>query len=212
MNQQTPVSKKTGTILIVSGPSGSGKTSLCKMLAERNPNLHFSVSCTTRNPRPGEVDGRDYWFITEKDFKEKLKNNHFTEHAEVHGCYYGTPRRELEDYTEKGKDVLLDIDVAGARQVRRHISETGLTPGTAWIFIAPPGLKVMEQRLRKRATEEETVILQRLKHARNELNCWREYDYLIINDTLESAAADFQAVLQATRCRTANFKHTPWET
>jgi len=177
MKQNHTFSSKTGTVLIVSGPSGSGKSTLCKMLTERNPNLRFSVSCTTRKPRPGELNGKDYWFVSEKEFKKKLKNDEFLEYAEVHGCHYGTLRRELEDCVEKGRDALLDIDVAGARQVRRRILETPLRAAAVWIFIAPPSPELMEQRLRRRATEEEEAVVRRLDHAERETPRSLSVDY-----------------------------------
>jgi guanylate kinase len=199
-----------GTALVISGPSGAGKTSVCKRLLELEPALHFSISCTTRPPRAGEIDGRDYYFLSREEFDAKVAREEFLEYAEVHGNMYGTLRTEVQRYVYNGQPVLLDIDVQGARQIRSHIIDSVLGYCTEYVFVGPPSFAEMERRLRGRGTDAEEVIRQRLRNARTELDAWREYDFLVINDTIEAAAARIRAILRAAECAARRVMKTPW--
>lgn len=204
--------ERLGTLLIVSGPSGTGKTTLCRQLLNAEPELHFSVSCTTRTPRAGEKDGMDYHFLSSEQFDRYVEQNAFLEHARVHDQYYGTLRSEVESRVFDGTDVLLDIDVQGARQVREAIRDTLLAETATFVFIGPPTIAEMARRLRGRGTDPEPVVERRLKNAEEELRAWREYDYLVVNDVLEQAFHGFRAVLDASRLRTARRQAgPPWE-
>ncbi len=203
--------RRFGVAMVVSGPSGTGKTTACRQLLQRESGLRFSVSCTTRPSREGEVDGRDYWFLDEARFRAKLQGSSFLEHAEVHGCRYGTLRREVEEPVAAGRDVLLDIDVEGARQVRRNTENTSLAGLVVYVFFAPPSLREVERRLRGRGTEGETVLARRLGNARAELAVWRNYDYLVVNQDLTRAVDDLQAILRASRCLVATCREEPWQ-
>jgi guanylate kinase len=178
-------------LIILSGPSGVGKSVvIARLLAAESPRLRLSVSATTRRPRDGEIDGRSYHFWTRARFEQGLRDGEFLEYAEVFGNYYGSLRREVQPYREQGIGVLMDIDVQGAAQVRRQC------PDAVSIFLRPPSLEVLEQRLRARGTETEAAIQRRLQGARQELERAGEYDYQVINDALETAVADVRAILQ----------------
>ncbi len=187
--------KRFGAVLVVSGPSGAGKSTICKELLEGN-NLHFSISCTTRKPRPGEIHGKHYYFITIEEFEKRIENNEFIEHANVHGNYYGTLKKEVLDLIKKGNNVLLDVDVQGAMKIKEtSLDDEILKKCTEYIFIAPPSFAELEKRLRGRGTEPEEVILKRLHNARKELEfCWK-YDYLVVNEIVEKALNEMNAIL-----------------
>ncbi len=187
---------KNGLALIVSGCSGTGKTTVIRRLLELLPDLHFSVSCTTRAPRPGEADGVDYHFVGRDEFLAMVGRGEFLEHAEVHGNFYGTPRREVEAFVFSGRNVLLDIDVQGARQVRRNIAGTRLADICVSVFVGPPSFAEAERRLRKRGTDSAEVIARRLANARGELAAWQEYDHLVINDEVDAAARRLLDILR----------------
>jgi guanylate kinase len=192
-----------GVALFVSGPSGTGKTTVCEKLLKENKKLYFSISCTTREPRKGEVNGRDYYFITVEEFKEKVDKDEFLEYAEVHGFYYGTLRNEVTDKIKEGRDVLIDIDVQGMRQVKRTLSKNGLLEKcSTFVFIAPPSYSELESRLRKRATDSESVVARRMLNARKELKAWHEYEYLIINDEVNLAVKRLESVIGGVSIRT----------
>ncbi len=186
-------------MIIVSAPSGCGKSTLCDRLVDEFPKIVYSVSCTTRAPREGETDGKEYYFLSKKEFKERIKNGEFLEWAKVHGNYYGT----LEDtvlYTmEEGRHVLLDIDVQGAKQLREHLAHLNprhpIRRGFTDIFISPPSLEELERRLRGRATDEEKVIRKRLENAAGEMAAAKEYTFQIVNDELEKAYHELKTVL-----------------
>jgi len=193
--------RRVGTAMVVTGPSGAGKSTVCKPVLTSEPDLHFAVSCTTRTPRPGEQNGVEYFFLSQDEFKTRIQANAFFEYAEVHGHFYGTPRNEVEPFLAEGRDVLLDIDVQGARQFRQRIAGTAAGQAAVFVFIAPPSLAILEQRLRSRQTESEASLQRRLADARDEMTAWREYDYLVVNDQAETATEQLHAILIASRCR-----------
>jgi guanylate kinase len=202
-------SDRRGVLLVLSGPSGVGKTTVYRQFLAQCPDVRFSVSCTTRQPRAGEVDGKDYHFLSREDFERRVGDGEFLEHAEVHGNLYGTLRSEVANDLATGGDVLLDIDVQGARLVRASTAETPLADSLVTVFVGPPSLPVIEQRLRSRASDSEETIQRRLRNAEGELAAWREYDYLIINDVIDVAAAELVAIRQAARCSTVRCG-APW--
>jgi len=192
-----------GVAVVISGPSGTGKSTICEQVLRERPSLKFSISCTTRQAREGEVDGKDYYFISLEEFNRRVENDEFLEYAEVHGNYYGTLKTEVTERVKKGMDVLIDIDVQGMRQVRKASEGNELLMECCtYLFIAPPSYKELEVRLRKRATDEDSVVERRMLNARKELKAWNEYDYLIINDEVTKAAARLQAVIEADCIRT----------
>ena len=188
---------RRGTLIVVSAPSGAGKTTLCREVRAFLPDLAYSVSYTTRRPRPGEVDGVDFHFVTESAFTELRDAGRFAEWAQVHGNLYGTHAGTLERALAEGRDVLLDIDTQGARQLRARYPEAAL------IFIIAPSMAELEQRLRERRSDGEREIKRRLDRAREEIQLWRQYDYLIVNRDVKDAVEQLTAVIQAERCRTS---------
>ncbi len=187
------MSGATGTLFVICAPSGAGKSTLVARLLEAVPGLVFSVSWTTRPPRPGEVDGRAYRFTDEPGFRARIAAGEFLEWAEVHGRLYGTARSDVDQALAAGRDLLLDIDVQGAEQVRRS-----RLPSVS-IFILPPDRATLEARLRGRATENEAALARRLGNAAREIARWPEFDYLVVNDELERAAAELTAIVVAAR-------------
>jgi len=181
-------------ILIVSGPSGAGKSTILRKLSLEE--FYFSVSHTTRLPRPGEVDGKDYYFITKEAFQEMLKRGEFLEWIEVHSHFYGTAKSEIEKAFSQGKHLVLDVEVIGAANLKKRFG-----PKAVSIFIAPPNLEVLEERLRKRGTEVEEKIRERLNRASWEISLASFFDYLIINDDLERAITQFLSIVEAEQCR-----------
>ncbi|HIE51350.1 MAG TPA: guanylate kinase [Armatimonadetes bacterium] len=186
---------KQGLLFVVSGPSGAGKTSLLERLFAQDDNLRFSVSMTTRPPRPEEREGRDYFFVTPEVFAQARREGQLLEWAEVHGYFYGTPQAEVEKLQREGWDVVLDIDVQGAHQVRERAEDA------IFIFISPPSLEVLGERLRARGTEKETDLARRLADAEWEMGFREEFDYEVVNDSLEVAADQLRAIVVAERCR-----------
>ena len=191
------VISRRGTLFVVSAPSGAGKTTLCREIRLRLPDLAYSVSVTTRAPRPGEVDGTDFRFVREAEFRAMLARDEFAEWATVHGNLYGTRARSLEDALALGRDVLLDIDTQGAAQLRARYPEAVL------LFIVAPSMMELAQRLRERRSDAESEIARRLARAREEVKLWRSYDYLVVNRDLKEAADHLTAIITAERCRTA---------
>jgi guanylate kinase len=181
-----------GLLLVVSSPSGAGKTTLCNRLRQEFPKLGFSVSYTTRQPRPGETDGVEYHFVSPSQFQEMAANDEFAEYAMVHGNMYGTAARQVSTALELGRDLLFDIDFQGGRQLRNRFRDE-----VVLVFILPPSLRELERRLRRRATDADEVIAQRLKVARSELAHYAEYDYLIVNDDFDRAYDALRAVYVA---------------
>ena len=191
---------RSGLILILSGPSGSGKSSIYKLSIGDLGAIEFSVSCTTRAPRPGEVNGRDYHFISREKFDRLVAEDAFAEHAEVHGNCYGTLKSELLGRVQRGIDVLLDIDVQGAAQLRRLCeSSCEFRRACVFIFIMPPSFEELERRLRTRGTETEESILRRLANAKGEMEHAHEYDHIIVNDDLARAAKEFTELILGLR-------------
>ena len=184
-----------GNVFIVCAPSGAGKTSLVKELLARDPNVHLSVSHTTRAPRPGERDGRDYHFVTKAEFQAMLERAEFLESAEVHGNLYGTSQAWIEAHRIKGHDIVLEIDWQGAQQVRR------LTPDAVGIFILPPSLDMLRQRMMSRRQDSTTVIERRLKAAHGEIAHLEEFDYVIINNNFDDALEDLASIVRSARLR-----------
>jgi guanylate kinase len=183
---------RKGLLIVVSAGSGAGKSTLCRLLLKRRRNLVFSISATTRLPRPGEKEGKDYFFVTEAAFKAMRERRELAEWAKVHGLhYYGTPRAPLDRMRAQGKDVLLDIDVQGALQVKRRYPEAAL------IFITTPTFGDLERRLRSRSSETEAQIRQRLADARRELKYLGHYDYNVVNDRIPLALKRLEAILDA---------------
>ena len=200
MNTSSDAPARTGMILILSGPSGSGKSSIYKAAIGNLGGIEFSVSCTTRRPRPGEVDGRDYYFISREKFDALVAEHAFAEHAEVHGNCYGTLKSELLDRVRRGIDVLLDIDVQGAAQLRVLCSDSSeFCEACEFIFIMPPSFEELERRLRTRGTETEDSIVRRLANAKGEMDHANEYDHIIVNDDLERAVREFTELILGLR-------------
>jgi guanylate kinase len=183
------------TVFIISAPSGSGKSTLVSRLLAHDPNLMFSVSYTTRERRGHEVDGQNYCFVSREDFERRIANGEFLEYAEVFGNYYGTHRGILEEARAVGRDLVLDIDVQGARQLKRQI------PEAVTVFILAPSRQILEQRLRARGEDREDVIVRRLREAADEIRNYNAYDYVLINRDLAESDATLSAIVEAERVR-----------
>ncbi len=188
--------KRRGTLVVVSAPSGAGKTTLCHEVRSLVPDLYYSVSYTTRAPRPDEVHGTDFFFVSEADFTAMRARDEFAEWAEVHDHLYGTPAKALEGALGRGLDVLLDIDTHGARQLRQRY------PEAVSIFIMAPSMAELEARLRERKSDSPGEIARRLSRARDEIAAWRQYDFLIINRDVKEAVDQLATIIQAERWRT----------
>lgn len=184
-----------GFLLIISGPAGTGKGTVCKELLKRNKDIVYSVSATTRQPRVGEVDGVNYYFVTKEKFESMIENDEFLEYAYVHTNYYGTPKKFVLDQIEKGEIVLLEIDVQGAMQIKKNFSEA------VFIFLLPPTMEELKNRIVKRGTETEEDINRRYENAFKELDFVGNYDYFVINDVVEDAVADIEAIIRAEKLR-----------
>ena len=188
------------SVFIISAPSGSGKSTLVHRLMQTVPNLAFSISYTTRQPRASEVNGADYVFIAREEFEARLAKAEFLEYAEVFGNYYGTHRSTFEQAAHKGHDLVLDIDVQGARQLKVAI------PEAISIFVLPPSRAVLEQRLRARSQDSEEVIQRRLKGAAEEVRNYTQYDYVLVNREIEEASRRLASIVQAERMRKARME------
>lgn len=185
-----------GAILVLSGPSGAGKSTIINAASDEIGEYYFSISTTTRSPRVGEEHGKDYFFVSKESFEEDIKADNFLEYAEVHGNYYGTSLKPVRVALEEGKLVIFDIDVQGHRLVRAKMDDL-----TTSAFITPPTLKELETRLRARCTDDESVIVKRIENAKSEIKAVGEYDFTIINDTVEEAAKRFVIVAKAARLK-----------
>lgn len=199
--------KKNGDLIVISGPSGVGKSTLVKRAMAELPDLKFSVSCTTRSPREGEVDGVAYYFLDDAEFSAKLEAGEFLEHASVFKNRYGTLKSEVVNRISRGEEVILDIDVQGAKQIRQAAeSDPVIKAAAQFILIAPPDLPSLAARLAGRNSESEEQLKLRIEAAAGELRHFRLYDYLVINDDLETAGAELISVLKSIRLRTANIR------
>ena len=187
-----------GNLFIVAAPSGAGKTTLVSLLLENDPQIRVSISHTTRAPRPGEENGREYHFIDVPAFLDKVQHGEFLEWAEVHGNYYGTSKKWIESEMSSGRDVLLEIDWQGAQQVRKSFSKA------IGIFVLPPSMEVLKARLSGRGTDSAEVIARRIAAAHDEMRHVDEFDYVIINDDLQQASGDLQSIVTASRLHYAN--------
>lgn len=188
---------QNGLLIVLSGPSGVGKGTVRKALFEsEGHNFTYSISMTTRQPRVGEVDGEDYYFVTREEFEKRIKEGKFLEYAEFVGNYYGTPMDKVEQNIAEGKEVVLEIEVEGARQVKEKM------PDAVFIFIAPPSFNALYERLKRRGTERQEVITERLAKARRELRLMNDYDYIVINDEVNNAADRIRAIIRAEHAST----------
>ena len=182
-----------GLLIVLSGPSGTGKGTVCKALLKKHPEIALSVSCTTRPPRAGEVHGTHYFFMDREDFEKRIAEGAFLEYANVFSNFYGTPRGFVEETLAQGKDVLLEIDVQGALQVKES------APDGVFIFLIPPSMEELEKRIRSRATETEEKIRERLGKANAEMSLMDKYDYVIVNDEVDRVVEKIEAILTAER-------------
>lgn len=187
---------RQGVLFVVSAPSGAGKTTLCRKLSELFPEIKQSVSYTTRKPREGEVDGVHYFFVEKQDFLGMIERGEFLEWAEVHGNYYGTSREFVSSMVASGTDLLLDIDVQGGREIRKHFSDSVL------IFILPPSKETLRQRLEGRMSDAAEVIEKRLKIAADEISGYKNYNYVIVNNRLDKAFDELVSIITAERLKT----------
>ena len=194
--------QRRGTLFVVSAPSGAGKTTLCREMRLRLHDLAYSVSVTTRPPRPGEIDGTDFRFVARSQFEDMVKQGQMAEWATVHTNLYGTPAAPLETAQREGRDVLLDIDTQGAAQLRARY------PDAVLIFVVAPSMGELEQRLRERRSDSEREITRRLQRAREEVTLWRRYDYLIVNRDVKEAMDQLESIIHAERCRVARLALT----
>ncbi len=187
---------RRGFLLILSSPSGAGKSSLTKRLMAWDPTLSFSVSATTRAPRPGEVDGRDYYFRSRAEFEALIASGQMLEHAEVFGNLYGSPRGPVEEAMLAGRDTVFDIDWQGGQQIRQAMRDDVVS-----IFILPPSIAELENRLRGRAQDSDEVIAGRMAKSRDEISHWAEYDYVLVNHDLDAAEDELKAIVRAERLK-----------
>lgn len=188
---------RKGLLLILSSPSGAGKSTLTRMLMGWDATMRFSVSATTRAPRPGEQDGREYYFRTRAEFETMVADGQMLEHAEVFGNLYGTPRGPVEDAMREGRDTVFDIDWQGGQQIRN----SALGRDVVSIFVLPPSIAELDRRLNDRAQDSAEVIAGRMAKSRDEISHWAEYDYVLINDDLDATFAQLQTILQTERMR-----------
>lgn len=191
-----------GLLIVISGPSGVGKGTVRKALFERDDhNLVYSISMTTRKPRVGEINGKDYFFVSREEFEKRIKENGFLEYAEFVGNYYGTPIDEVKKQIAAGNEVVLEIEVQGALQVREKVKNA------VFVFIAPPSLESLYSRLHNRGTENEEIIKQRIEKAKKEIDLAYKYDYIVINDTVDNAADRIMAIIRAEHAKTERTIH-----
>jgi guanylate kinase len=186
-----------GLLIVISGASGTGKGTVCKKLLADLPKVAYSISATTRTPRPGEVDGREYYFLSKEEFQTWIAEEKFLEYANVYGNFYGTPINKIEERLNRGEDIILEIDVQGALSVKKKC------PEGIYIFLLPPSLEELKNRIEGRGTETPESLSRRLKNAVAEIKIGLQYDYVVVNDTIDNAAAQIKAILTAERCKVA---------
>ncbi len=186
---------KQGMLIVVSGPSGTGKGTVCTELLKETPELAYSISATTRQPREGEVDGKNYYFLTKEEFERRIGEGDFLEYANVYGNYYGTPLGKIQERRAKGEDILLEIDTQGALNVMKRC------PDGLFIFLLPPSIHELESRIRGRGSETEESLARRLGNAKAEIEIGRKYKYVVVNDTVDQAVKRIKSILMAEHCR-----------
>ena len=191
-----------GLLIVISGPSGAGKGTICKALLEKRQDIEVSVSATTRNPRDGEIDGVNYHFLKKEDFLKKLEQGDFLEYAQVYGNFYGTPKSNVEEVLESGKNVILEIDIQGALKVKEKATEG------VFIFILPPSMEELKQRIIKRGSETQESLMTRFKNAYQEINYVSKYNYAVVNDEVDTAVEKIEGIIVAEKCRVDRIKDT----
>lgn len=188
-------SKKQGQLIIISAPSGAGKGTIIKELLKLNKNLHLSISATTRAPRPGDIPNESYYFLSKEEFEQKIKEDYFLEHAKYLDNYYGTPKQNIQNKLDEGIDVILEIEIQGAMQIKDKV------PEALFIFIMPPTIKELKSRLINRKTESKEDILKRFKESYKEINTVTKYNYVVMNDEINLAADKVNSIIKAEKCR-----------
>ncbi len=196
------MAKNKGVLIVISGPSGAGKGTICKALLEKHKDIHLSVSATTRNPRQGEVHGINYYFLNKDEFLKKVEEDDFLEWAEVYGNCYGTPKSNVQELLDSGKDVILEIDIQGALKVKENTEEG------VFIFILPPSMEELKQRIIKRGSETEESLMTRFKNAYQEINYVSKYNYAVVNDEVDTAVTKIEGIIAAEKCRVDRIKDT----
>lgn len=195
--------KKKGLLVVISGPSGVGKSTVVRQLLKNNPPFKLSVSATTRKPRPNEKNGKDYYFLKEEEFYSRIKKQEFLEWANVHGCYYGTPLKFVKERLAKGEVVILEVDVQGAASIKESIFKSVIDSSNAvFVFLIPPSVDILAFRLKRRKTEKKDEMNFRLRNAIDELQVMEKYDYIVVNDKVQSAADKIGAIIKVEKERT----------
>jgi guanylate kinase len=191
-----------GLLIVISGPSGAGKGTICKRFLERNTEVALSVSATTRTPRKGEVDGINYHFVSKDEFKMRIQDDDFLEYAEVYDNFYGTPRSNVEELLESGRDVILEIDIQGALKVKENAQDG------VFVFILPPSMSELKQRIINRGSETKESLMKRFKSAYQEINFVSKYNYAVVNDKVDIAVEKLEAIIAAEKCRVDRIKES----